>query len=111
MAIPTVGFLIPQAFAVIIPFMVSILGLIINLKYPKMNAVSDTAVVKQSASTMITMCSAFALAGIPIAICGILKIQNLDMYIGIILGVFTCFTIILWKILTNYGKKLFRDIN
>ena len=76
-----------------------------------MNAVSDTAVVKQSASTMITMCSAFALVGIPIAICGILKIQNLDMYIGIILGVFACFTIILWKILTTYGIKLFRDIN
>lgn len=109
--LPVIDIIYCLAFAVIIPFMVSILGLIINLKYPKMNAVSDTAVVKQSASTMITMCSAFALAGIPIAICGILKIQNLDMYIGIILGVFTCFTIILWKILTTYGIKLFRDIN
>ena len=97
--------------AIIIPLMVATLGLLINLKYPKMNSISDAAVVKQSASTMITMFSTFALIAIPFIILAVFKIQNINLFTGVILGIFICFSIVLWKILTSYGIKLYRKIN
>lgn len=41
--------------SLVMPTLTAIIGLFANLKYPKMNATSDTEVVKQSASSMISV--------------------------------------------------------
>lgn len=39
--------------SLILPIVAELIGIIANLKYPKMNAINDTEVVKQSASTLV----------------------------------------------------------
>ena len=96
------------------PIISSLLGLIINLKYPKMDASNDTEVVKQSMSSMISVFSGMIIS---IAIGGLFIIDmlgyiNIDM--NILLGlVMICLIIIMFIlifILNSYGVKKFREI-
>lgn len=90
----------------------SILGLVINLKYPKMNASNDTEVVKQSMSSMVAV---FINMGIIIiSVIGIFTLYDklniyllLDIHVLIIILV----TIVLYYILMNKGIKEYRSIN
>ena len=80
----------------------SIVGLLVNLKYPKMNASSDTEVVKQSISSMI---SVFIGMGIFIGslIVGMLLYDKVDIYLllGLHMVILLVVTIILYIILMN----------
>ena len=82
-----------------------------NLKYPKMDATTDTEVVKQSMSSMfsvfIGMFTAMGAIGIIIAGSKI----NIDLFIILELFAFSIVNLILWKYLKRYGAKRFRDIN
>lgn len=88
------------------------IGLIINLKYPKMNATNDTEVVKQSISSMISV-----FIGIGIFIGSIFLAVFLSDYISIdvLLILHTSFmtiiSICLYYILIKFGVKEYRMIN
>ncbi len=99
------------ATSIIVPLLVSILGLVVNLKYPKMDAISDTAVVKQSMSSMISVYSGLLLTAIPIIFVFILQPKNIDIYAGLMIVIYTVFTYVLWKVLTTYGVRKFKKIN
>lgn len=90
----------------------SILGLVINLKYPKMNASNDTEVVKQSMSSMVAV---FINMGIIIiSVIGIFSLYDkLNIYLLLSTHVFIIIlvTIILYYILMNKGIKEYRSIN
>ncbi len=90
----------------------SILGLVINLKYPKMNASNDTEVVKQSMSSMVAV---FINMGIIIiSVIGIFTLYDkLNIYLLLSIHVFVIIlaTIILYYILMNKGIKEYRSIN
>ena len=90
----------------------SIVGLLVNLKYPKMNASSDTEVVKQSISSMI---SVFIGMGIFIGslIVGMLLYDKVDIYLllGLHMVILLVVTIILYIILMNKGTREYRNIN
>ncbi len=100
------------AASIILPTLTAILGLIVNLKYPKMNAKSDTEVVKQSMSPVISI-----LTGMIIAILSVLAIFMLISKISINvimiseILIFLIITIVLYRILNRYGIKKFREIN
>ncbi len=97
--------------SIIVPTFTAIIGIIMNLKYPKMDASSDTEVVKQSMSSMfsvfIGMFSAMSAIGIVIAGSNI----NIDLFIILELLVFSIVCLILWKYLKKYGARRFKDIN
>lgn len=59
----------------------SILGLFINLLYPKLEFTSDVQVVKQSASVIITMISNLLYVAILCGIGYILKINNFEVFL------------------------------
>lgn len=88
------------------------IGLITNLKYPKMNATNDTEVVKQSMSSMISV-----FIGIGIFIGSILLIifasDYINMDILLILHILLIIIIssILYYILMRFGKKEYKQIN
>lgn len=88
------------------------IGLIVNLKYPKMNATNDTEVVKQSMSSMISV-----FIGMGIFIGSILLIVFLSDYIDIdmllILHILLIIivSIILYYILMKFGTKDYKKIN
>lgn len=95
----------------IVPTFTALIGIIMNLKYPKMDAVSDAEVVKQSMSSMFSVFIGMftGIGAIAIIIAGS-KI-NIDLFILLELLVFVIVNLILWKYLKKYGSKRFRDIN
>ena len=98
--------------SIIIVTLSSIIGIIINLKYPKMNASNDTEVVKQSMSSMISL---FINMGIIIIslILGTLLYNKINTYILLIIHILILLfiTIILYIILMNKGIKEYKSIN
>ena len=100
--------------SIVAPTISSLLGLIINLKYPKMDATSDTEVVKQSISSMISVLSGIFISIIVIALCvvsmlGFIKIGINTMLIICMFGLIVLM-IVLILILNNYGVKRYREI-
>ena len=99
--------------SVVLPMVSSIMGIIINLKYPKMDAENDTEVVKQSMSSMIAV---FGGMGV-IAITGFIvakliqhNVSNLKILIGS-LSVYLIILGILMLYLKNHSTKDFEAIN
>ncbi len=96
--------------SIIYSFIVPILGIIINLYFPNLNWVSETAVVKQSASVLIEMLVAVVLIAIPVVIFIYGNIVNVTMFlIGIIIYEIIIL-IVLIAILNTVCVKLFRKL-
>ena len=97
--------------SLIMPTFIAILGLIINLKYPKMNSLSDTEVVKQSMSSAISVFAGMftGMLSIGLAIWG--AKYNMDLVIGLELLAFLIADIVLWQRLKKWGVKKFKEIN
>lgn len=96
---------------ILFPTFTSLVGLIMNLKYPNMNASSDTEVVKQSWSATV---SAFIGVLVGMASIGIIVMGsdlNLTLIIGIELLIVTIVIMILWNVLKTYGVKKWNEIN
>lgn len=90
----------------------AVLGLIINLKYPKLNASSDTEVVKQSMSATL---SVFLGLGISIVLILIMiklnKILTIPGQMLIALIIMITITTILYIILMNKTSKEYQKLN
>ena len=82
-----------------------------NLKYPKMDATSDTEVVKQSMSSMISVFIGMFVAMLSIAVIIMCGTENLNLFIILELIVFGIMVFILWNILKKYGVRRFKEIN
>jgi ABC-2 type transport system permease protein len=98
--------------SIILPILIGILGLLINLKYPKLAFKSDTEVVKQSMSTMIAIYAGMAIAGVLI-ISSVLLMDKFNFYLiqFSLLTIISLLTILLYYLLINQGIKLFSKIN
>lgn len=97
--------------SIIMPTLIAIIGLLINLRFPKMDASSDTEVIKQSASSAIAV---FIGTGIGIAsiilMVAVGSIMNLEIFISIELLSLVFIIVLLWNILKIYGTKRFKEI-
>ena len=93
-------------------FLSASVGLIVNLKYPKMNASNDTEVVKQSMSSMI---SVFIGIGIFFASIFAISFSNqyleLELLLMLHLILLTVVSILTYSILVKWGVKEYRKIN
>lgn len=97
--------------SIIMPTFTALVGILMNLKYPKMDATSDTEVVKQSMSSAVSVFIGMFTAMLLIAIIGIGSTININLFIILELFVFSIVVLILWNILKKYGVKRFREIN
>ena len=97
--------------SIIMPTFTALIGILMNLKYPKMDATSDTEVVKQSMSSTLSVFIGMFVGMLSIAIIAIGSTINLNVFIILELLVFTAFVFVLWKMLKKYGVKRFREIN
>ncbi len=93
----------------IAPSISAVFGLLANLKHPKMDASSDAEVVKQSTSSMISVLvgilAAMFFGSLTLILAGL---GDLAMIAEIaLLGLLL---VVLWAILSNYGKKRFTEI-
>ena len=96
----------------VVILLTSCIGLVANLKYPKMNASNDTEVVKQSMSSMIGVFS-----GMGILIGSILIIAYLSDKFSMLtllsahVALLFIISIVLYLYLIKYGTIEYRKIN
>lgn len=99
--------IIPSLYA----FVISILGLLVNLHFPKLEWTTETTVVKQSLSAMIMPFVGIIIVAIPVAILVILKITNINLYLIGLSLVLILVVALLWGVLNKNGRKLFDKLS
>ena len=96
--------------SIILPAISAILGIIINLKYPKMNAENDTEVVKQSMSSMVAVFSGIGFIVITVLIISKL-IEKEVACIVILLGSVSIYLIVLGIFMLYLKQRSIKDFN
>lgn len=104
--------LLQSLFLILVPLLVGLLvsfgGLIINLHYPKLDWQTETEVVKQGMSTMLTLLFGFILVFLPIGM--FLLTQNLIVSMVFGLLFFTLLSVLLTIYLFVKGPKLLQTL-
>ena len=95
----------------IMPTFTALIGILMNLKYPKMDATSDTEVVKQSMSATLSVFIGMFVGMVSIGAMIMGSKINLNLFIILELLVFSAIAFVLWRILKKYGTQRFREIN
>lgn len=98
--------------SILLIFFTAAFGLLINLKYPKMNASNDTEVVKQSMSTMISVFSGMGIFILSlIYIFAVLDLLGLTMTIYTHILILLLLDILVYTILKMTSQKDYDNIN
>ena len=99
--------------SVLFPLVTELIGIIVNLKYPKVDASNDTEIVKQSMSSFVSTLIGMGLLGISVvALFSLLGSGlNNNLIILIFIGVYGFFCLGLWLILNKICDKYFNNIN
>ena len=97
--------------SIIMPTFTALIGILMNLKYPKMDATSDTEVVKQSMSSTLSVFIGMFVGMSSIGIMFLGSKINLNLFIMLELLLFGISIFVLWKILKKYGTQKFKTIN
>ena len=95
--------------SIVVPTFSAILGLIINLKHPKLDASSDTEIVKQSMSSFIAVFSGVFIGMLMIGITVICGMKNIILLLEVL--IFAILDLLLWQWIKNSGVKKFERLN
>jgi len=96
----------------LLPFVSELIGIIVNLKYPKLDASNDTEIVKQSMSSMISVFIGLGLVGVT----AIILFKMLDMGISghlimlLFIIVYGIMCLGLWLYLVKTSDRSFNNI-
>ena len=98
--------------SILVPLVSHFIGLLINLKYPKLDAENSTEIVKQSASSFISVMIGMLLLIIMVTIItNIVGIVNSTMILGMSIIISLVIDIILYLYLINKGVKEFNGLS
>lgn len=93
----------------IVPTLSAMIGILINLKYPKLKWINEVEVIKQSLSSMIAVFLGMGLGLISVLIMiKFYKIAYIVIFIQIIVFILTI--IILYFVISKYGVKKFKSL-
>ena len=99
--------------SILLPLVAETIGILINIKYPKMDSENDTQVVKQSMSSMISVLLGMILTGITIF--GLSKCVSCNISADIIilsgLGIYSLIYVLLLIYMIIKSTKEFEKIN
>jgi ABC-2 type transport system permease protein len=87
-----------------------IIGILINLYFPKLEWTTQISVVKQSASVLVAILVNFAIIGIIVALFAITQPTNTNLFLEIISVILIIFNAILIKILNVTGVRKFLEL-
>lgn len=87
-----------------------ILGILINLYFPKLEWTTQVAVVKQSASVFFAMLAGFVTMAVPVLLFAFLKPANMNLFLGAFSIILLIINAILIKILYTTGVKKFKEL-
>lgn len=101
------------AASVILPVFAETIGIVINLKYPKLDAINDAEVVKQSMSASIAVFLGLGLVGLTAFAMfqGVGAGLNTNIVMAIVLGVYMLLNLALYLYLKKNSQKKFNEIN
>ena len=104
--------LIILATSFVLPLVAEFIGIIVNLKYPRMDAENDTQVVKQSVSAMVAVFIGMILSVITIVALIMCVIHNVpvDFILTIGLAIYSFMAIVMLIYLKRNSKKEFYKI-
>jgi ABC-2 type transport system permease protein len=91
-------------------FLIAIVGLIMNLRFPMLNWTSETAVVKQSTASLFSLLSGFLLIVIPIGIAVLLNPLGQTLSLGITAIFLLLLTLLCYRYLITNGAKQFLQL-
>ena len=98
--------------SILLPFISETIGIIVNLKFPKMNALNDSEVVKQSMSSFVSVLCGMLLTIISlVTIFSIINTNNIDLVMSLALVVYSIIFIILAIFIKKKVSKMFNEIN
>lgn len=89
--------------SIVLPFVSELIGIIVNLKYPKMDAENDTQIVKQSMSSMIAVFAGMILIGLTVLL--LYKAISKGLQIDIVILIGLVIYIVMYGVLMLYLKK------
>lgn len=87
-----------------------LIGLLINLYFPKLEWTTQVAVVKQSASVLLATLFSFISIILPTAVFVMLKPQNISLYLIGVSAVLLILGIVLIKVVNTVGVKKFQEL-
>jgi ABC-2 type transport system permease protein len=101
------------AASIILPVFAETVGIIINLKYPKLDAINDAEVVKQSMSSSVAVFLGMGLTGL--SIFGLIQVMGTgisqNIAIAIVLGIYLLLDVAMYVYLKRNSQKKFNEIN
>ncbi len=98
--------------SIIVPLVSHFIGLLVNLKYPKLDAENSTEVVKQSASSLVSVTIGMALMIISfIIITNFIGSVSPLLILGLCIIAFLLIDILLYIFLTTWGVKKFNKLS
>lgn len=87
-----------------------VLGILINLYFPKLEWTTHVAVVKQSASVLLATLAGFVTAFAPALLFIVLRPQNTNIFLGILAFTILIIDIILVRVLNTVGVRKFKEL-
>ena len=102
--------LLTLIFSIVLPFAAEIFGIIINLKYPKMDAENDTEVVKQSMSSGVCVIVGMILSFTTIGIIAYLAFMTINLTF-IMVAILTFYLLVLGLLILYLNKRSIKDFN
>jgi len=96
--------------SIVLPLISETIGILVNLKYPRMDAENDTQVVKQSMSSMVSVFTGMLLSGITIALLAMCLMNNISIDL-ILIGCICVYCIMYLGLLIYLNKNCERDFN
>jgi ABC-2 type transport system permease protein len=88
------------------------LGLLVNLKFPKMDATNDVVIVKRSASPMISMLVPLVTIMVASSVyAGLSNVINFNILLGVVLILLMIMVVVEHRILNTWGEKRFGEID
>ena len=97
--------------SILMPLVSHFIGIIINLKYPKLDAENEAEVIKQSTSSFLSVMLGMVLIAITaIVITHIVGVLNSTLILFLATTLYIIINIILYLYITNKGTKKFNSI-
>ena len=98
--------------SILFPFVSELIGIIINLKYPKIDASNDTEVVKQSMSSLVSTFIGMGLLGGTIIVLFLMLNLGLANHLVMLICItfYSVLGLLLWLLLNKTCDKSFNNI-
>ena len=98
--------------SVLVPLLSHFIGLIINLKYPKLDYENSTEVVKQSVSSLVSVLIGMILLIVNLVVLNkIIGVVSADIILLVATGIYCFIDIILYLYLIRFGVNDFEKLS